>query len=515
MNLGQRKQIFISVATGILLFVVVFVFLNVSLQAARAAPTDLFITPVVGGGGCSQTHPCDLQTALSTADDGDNLYLAGGAYTGSGGAVVTMTHNIALYGGWDGASSGPVNHDGTLHPTTLDGEGLRRVVYVNVGITPTLDGFIITGGNATGLGGGMFAGSEAGGGIYSLNASPVIQNNLIIHNVASTLPGVRALGGGLYINGDSNYAIVRHNQIISNTAGIGIGQGDGGGLFVNGVADVLNNSFRENVACQNCDYGSGGGGYIGWSTSEIVIAGNIFENNQAQQGGAIALVWSAVQISGNTIIENTATKFGGGLYSTYDKGSNIHSNVFMSNTATGFGGGLRIYITYGPEDTRLVNNIIAHNQAPLTGGGFVADSDWILSAITVNHNTIVSNGTGIRIGQNMTATLANNIVANHTLGIAVTDPSGNVFADHTLLWDNADDGIRGTSPVDGDPAFVNPDMNNFHIGPASAAIDSGVIAGVSTDFDGQTRPIGAGYDIGADEFSYNIYISVVSRNFQP
>jgi len=513
MNLGKYKHIVFSLAAGGLLLVGLFLLLNETPQIARAAPGDLFVTPG-GGGDCSQGNPCDLQTALSQAVDGDTLYLAQGTYTGTGGAVITVTKSITLYGGWDGTTTTPVVRDPDTYPTTLNGEDMRRVVYIDEHAAPVIDGFIITGGNATGLGGGQFAGSDAGGGIYSLNASPTIQNNIITNNVASTQPDVRALGGGIYIKSDTTSAVVRYNRILSNTAGIAIRQGDGGGLFIDSAGDVLSNTFRDNVACRNCDRSNGGGVYVGWTTTEIVITQNQFENNQARWGGGIMLIWSAVEVNENTIIGNTATQFGGGLYGWYDRGSNINANVIMSNTASSLAGGLGVYITQGPEATWLVNNIIAHNQAGSAGGAVFAYSDWNLSAITVTHNTMVSNGTGIGIGDNMTATLVNNIVVSHTIGITVTAPDGNVFADHTLFWGNADDGIRGANPVDSDPAFVNTNVGDYHIGPDSGAIDAGVDAGVATDIDGDPRPIGPGYDIGADEFRQRyIYLPVVEKNY--
>jgi len=514
MNLGKYRHILFSLAAVGLLLVGLFLLLNETAQVARAAPGTLFVAPG-GSGDCSQAIPCDLQAALSTASEGDTLYLAQGIYTGAGGAVITVTRSITLYGGWDGSQTTPPMRDPVLFPTTLDGERQRRVVYVDENVAPTIDGLIITGGNATGLDGGLFAGSDSGGGIYSLNASPLIQNNVITNNIASTQAGVRALGGGIYINSDSTVAVVRYNQIISNTAGVEIQQGDGGGLFINGAADVLGNTFQENSACKNCDHASGGGVYIGWTTSEIVIAHNLFENNQARWGGGIHLVWSAVHVSYNTLIGNTATQDGAGLYSHYDKGSMIIANMVISNTAADDGGGLGIYITQGPEPTQLVNNIIVRNQAGSFGGGLYASSDWIISAITLTHNTIVSNGIGIGIGGNMTATLVNNIIVSHTLGITVTEPDGNIFAGHTLFWGNTDDGVRGTNPVDSDPAFFNPDVNDYHIGPDSGAIDQGVDAGVAADIDGDPRPAGAGYDIGADEMWNKVYLPLVSRSYQP
>jgi hypothetical protein len=62
----------------------------------------------------------------------------------------------------------------------------------------------------------------------------------------------------------------------------------------------------------------------------------------------------------------------------------------------------------------------------------------------------------------------------------------------------------------GDPAFA-PD--GYHLTGSSAAINTGVDAGVTTDIDGEGRPQGSGYDIGADEILLRMtYLPLVMRN---
>lgn len=506
----QYPRLALSLAIGACFLLGLFFAMNQAPRAVRAAPAALFITPG-GAGNCTQANPCALPIALSLAHTGDSLILAQGSYTGSGGAVITLTQSITLYGGWDGAPAAPVHRDPALYPTILDGEGQRRVIVVGETTTPTISGFTITRGNATGLLGSLFADSDAGGGIYSRNASPLIHNNIITGNLASTRTGVRALGGGVYLANTAG-AVLRDNEFAGNSAGAGIQQGDGGGLFAHGSFELQHNIFHDNIACQSCLEASGGGAYIGWVSTGAVIAGNHFTHNQSKTGGALQLVWSRVHVYGNTFSGNAVTFIGGGLYTYYDQGSTIQSNTFFSNTTAGSGGAVAIYIANGAQGTQLHNNLVAHNRAAYNGGALYAHSDWHICTITATHNTLVDNGKGIAIGKHMTATLINNLVFSHTLGITATEVTANILADHTLFWANADDGARGADPVDGDPAFANPTLADYHITQASAALDSGAaVPGVITDLEGDPRPTGAGYDIGADELCRRIYLPLVIR----
>jgi hypothetical protein len=138
---------------------------------------------------------------------------------------------------------------------------------------------------------------------------------------------------------------------------------------------------------------------------------------------------------------------------------------------------------------------------------------WASSA-SLWHTTFARNYTAFGLyddyyGNCSTAELTNTILVSHTLGVLVT--SGNTATLESTLWgsdgwaNETDWGGEGTIITGslnywGDPDFVDPGAHDYHIGSGSAAIDQGLYAGIEEDMDGETRPSGAGYDIGADEY---------------
>jgi hypothetical protein len=59
---------------------------------------------------------------------------------------------------------------------------------------------------------------------------------------------------------------------------------------------------------------------------------------------------------------------------------------------------------------------------------------------------------------------------------------------------------------------LNATGDDYHLGPGSAAIDAGTNAGVTTDFDGEARPQGSGFDIGFDESTlHDVFLPLIMR----
>jgi hypothetical protein len=109
--------------------------------------------------------------------------------------------------------------------------------------------------------------------------------------------------------------------------------------------------------------------------------------------------------------------------------------------------------------------------------------------------------------------------------VGVTVTAGSTATLEATLWgsgpwvnltDWGGDGatLIGTVNIWEDPAFLDPDGGDYHIGLGSAAVDAGVDAGLKYDMDGDTRPQGSSYDIGADEFRQEryTYLPLVVKN---
>ena len=134
----------------------------------------------------------------------------------------------------------------------------------------------------------------------------------------------------------------------------------------------------------------------------------------------------------------------------------------------------------------VVNNTLHNNggQSPSNqwGGGVVVDNP--------NINTLV---------------IRNNIFSqNYSFQILIDIQISTLSVDHNLIYDfrGYPNEIRGGSPVNGDPLFVNKSSWDFHLQASSPAIDKGnSLMAPSDDYDLVTRPQGIGYDVGAFEYS--------------
>ena len=420
--------------------------------------------PEFGGGGGLDLYSCPGAVIE------DNVFVGNMANTGYGrglGAAIyaVSSDNLTLRANEVYSNTG--NESGAIEVRFSDNVVVHdNTVYNNVAAR-----------NRDGFGGGL--------NLHDIEGLS-LQGNKVYSNTAtqSTSTDSTGIGGGVYLNWVEG-AVVSGNVITGNVANRNY-VGTGGGLSIYGSSDVLvsQNIIRGNVATPNSASGSlsaGGGGRISFNSIGITLTNNIIVQNQAPAGG------DGIILIGNSALPVTATL--------------LHNTV----ADNGGQGGLTQQITppaTGTEATPLSPADAASDEPehaelrllsearslPLRRSGVAAQAD----------------AQGILVGAYATLSGVNTIVSGHTLGISVTYPaSSTVTMDHTL-WNNTTDyssGVTHTNDRSGDPAFVNPTAGDYHIGAASAAIDQGVDAGVSTDIDGDARPQGSGYDIGADEYT--------------
>jgi len=516
-----RKQLRISLTLVIGLLALIGTLALLRLLGSRPSvvhaqgPDGISTYYVAPGGDCGTgITPCydNIQAAVDAADAPDDVVkVAAGTYndinvrprddvttTGFVTQMVYITKTITIQGGYTTANWDtpyPITQ-----PTVLDVEGQGRVLYITGDISTTIEGLHITGGDAAGLYGGA-NGEHAGGGVYVLSATTTIRDNWIFENTA---PG---LGGGLFLK--KSTSTLSGNIITANTAI----SGGGGILLVQKASTLGENLFADNSAL------FGGGALLQNNTS--TLNDNIFTSNSASaSGGGLFLEISRATLNRNIITLNDANGSGGGLHLTKSN-ADLNGNIVISNTS-GTGGGLLIHEC----DPTLSNNVVADNHALIGGSGlYIEGSSPRLLHTTIAHNRN-GDGSGVYVTSFTdtveeetyfsTVALTNTILVGHVVGISVT--TGNTATLEATLWgsdtwangtDWGGTGVifTGTVNIWGTPAFVNPDDGDYHISLASAAVDQGVGAGVDDDMDGNPRPLGLDYDIGADELFAALEVS--------
>lgn len=213
---------------------------------------DTYYVKVDGSGNCSAwAQACALQTALSLANSGSQIWVAAGTHkptTGTDRAIsFNLKSGVEVYGGFAGTESTIGERDPKSNVTIFSGDigtsadssdnSYHVVVGSGTDNTAILDGFTITGGTADGT-----SPNNYGGGIYNSSGNPTIRN--------VTLSDNSAYAGGAVFNNSSSPTFT--NATFSNNSA------DGGGAMFNtsSYPNIVNATFSGNSAT-----GVGGGIY--------------------------------------------------------------------------------------------------------------------------------------------------------------------------------------------------------------------------------------------------------------
>ena len=292
----------------------------------------------------------DLQSALTVASSGDEIWVAAGIYKPTTGTDRTLSFNlrdnVSVYGGFAGTETLRTQRNPTTNVTILSGDigaagnkddNSYHVVYsFGVGNTTAFDGFTITAGNANGSSQYYF-------------------------------------GGGMY-NWASNQSLT--NLIFENNSGIG-----GGGMFILESSPSLTNvTFRDNSASL--------GGGIHTQESIYFLTNVTFTGNSAVEGGAIHNHHGQPNMTNVTFTGNSAS-FGGGIYSKFYSNMTLTDVTFNNNSALQDGGGMHNSFDSHPA----LNNVTFTGNSANRGGGIYNDhNESVLTDVTFTNNSAVSGG---------------------------------------------------------------------------------------------------------------------------
>jgi hypothetical protein len=411
-----------------------------------------------------------------------------------------------------------------------------------------IDGFAIRGGSRVR---GNVAVPSQGGGIYGHAFARRLQvsNNLIQSN-AGTFGGGVILGQAYVGNSNNNLAHIHHNRVLNNggvslAGGIALFKGAneyeidhnvvcgnysgeyGGGISHFGMSDL--GSMHDNQILYNYAFDEGGG---------IMIAGE-----QPNQPDALSDGSGEVLVDSNLIQGNVSNDDGGGIrmLQPVDGPVYIINNMVVNNLATDLGGGISLDDAL---DVRIVNNSIARNITTATAEDAdrstcsppaLGSCPHAAGISSEPHSQALRDAYSLPLDSFSDPLMFNNIIwENEAFYLDGTGglPSAG-FIDLEVVGTTTPQSMTsafsifsGTGPmlVDpinlnfiavpfaGDPAFVTvliisepgDPQGDYHLQAGSPAIDAGAanFGGVdapSDDFDGDARPQGPAFDIGADE----------------
>ncbi len=389
-----------------------------------------------------------IQDAIDAAVEGDTVLVAPGEYRGDG------NHNLNPSGRAIKilASAGP---DSTIIDCENMGWGF---IFQDEGGPGThAVGFTIRNGN-----------THYGGGIVCNGASTTI-----IDCVMESCTG--NLGGGFYCKDAA--------PLLEGCTVTGCLANNGGGAFILDSQPTLYGCTFEGNESE-----SSGGGIVAVGTDMIVLS-CVFTGNKARSGGGGICCWNNEPVILASVFDsNFAGLSGGGIDFKY--ASPTVSNTILSGNSAGLNGGAAALW----ESAGLWTNcLIVENSAE-----FGAGLDIMASSPVLKHCTTSANGasTGGSIYSGMFSDV---VVANAILWGSSPDEIFLESGDVLVTSSNIEGGWAGAGNLSADPLFSDPENGNYRIVAGSPCADAGEDVSVSIDLDGDLRPLGAGFDIGADE----------------
>ena len=385
-----------------------------------------------------------IQHAVEMVGPGDTVLVRSGTYVGariesSGTAAEPIILKPAAGGSVVIDGPGPENrHDSSLEVETWEGDG--TVAYW------VIEGFAVTGAPGWGI---DIRGSDA-----AKSHHIVIRGNTVYSNGISSgktgifaaftddvlIEGNESYGNGehgIYVNNSSDRFTVRANRLHHN---VNCGVHLNGDASMGGDGTLSDGLIESNVIYEN---GFGGGSGINMDgVTHTIVRNNLLHHNHAT-GIAMYQIDGAVCSQDNQILHNTVVMPDDGRWAVLVSGVGCVNNIVLNNILTSY------------HSYRGSINIPSTSLS-----GFQSDYNVVVDRFTTDD------------------------------GESVIDLSA---------WQGLGYDIHSFVATPGE-LFASATGNDYHLWSNSPAVDAGSNgAGVTVDLEGNPRPWGAGYDIGAYE----------------
>lgn len=329
------------------------------------------------------------------------------------GVDVDIVDNVAAQGGGVATRNGRVElYESALEDNVAYGRG--GGVWNHLGTTH-IDGGHLVGNRAAADGGGIF------------------QVRSAVQAVRTTLSGnVAARGGGWSVHGGfaaADEVSFTDNQATEAGGAVRIPHGDA--MLVEGMFRARGCTFERNEATQ-------GGAISGADGAQVALmAGTILRDNQAVQGGGVALHGAWLLGSGSLLADNAATAGGGGMFITESgaAGSHVELTDFrLEGNEASHGGGVLLR----RSTLRAVRAEVVENEATAAGGGIRTEfADLVLADSEVDRNR-ATGGAGLHLVQGTTLLDGITATSNRATGRggAIAVSGGTVSGAAVELWSN-------------------------------------------------------------------------------